>query len=87
MKHVSKLEGGNYHKELEAITLFSHSKVYTKLSFIISIRFSGTLVLILAQFKDLFVKSFVRYDDENSIYTTMEVLLTVICTSFSVIDC
>lgn len=51
MKKVQKLESSNYHREPEAIALFSHTK-----------------------YEQCFVKSFGCYDDDSSIFITMEYL-------------
>ncbi|KAF7510469.1 hypothetical protein GJ744_006315 [Endocarpon pusillum] len=51
VKKVPKPKSGDYHRELEAIALFSHTK-----------------------YERCFVKSFGWYDDEDSIFITMECL-------------
>lgn len=70
VKKVPKFGSGNCHRELEAIALFSHTKASLQLFIIYLSPFPLTFI----QYEECFVKSFGWYDDEDSIFITMEYL-------------
>ena len=69
VKELRKFAAHTYHRELEAIALFSYSKVS-----MLSADEPFLADAKLAQYERCFVKSFGWYEDEHSIFITMEYL-------------
>lgn len=72
VKEIPKHESYDYYRELEAVALFSHTKVILALILVNSLFFTNYADLI--QYEQSFVKSFGWYDNSDDIFITMEYL-------------